>query len=402
MFFANTILYAQTPKENPSPRYGHSLVEINDILYLFGGITANNIVLNDLWTYSECLGKWELKNPCNKPPPRQAHSVVVYQYKMYIFYGEGQNGILEDIWQYNPVADTWEQFASLGIQPVPRKYHTTVPISEGLLVFGGLDHNGIPLDDIWLYDPPTRIWQEKKKCSGGDHFGHSAEIINDKMFVIGGRTETLANGVWYFSIPLNNWENVIPLGYTSYVFRHHSTASYNNIIWFHGGINNFQNILSSCYVFDIINNTWIQMEDGPAVFQSAAAYSNGYVYLFGGITEYKEPTDDFWKYDITTGTWDEITVIKKINILSNVFVSVNPNPFKLTTTFIYNIPYPGKLTLKIFNLYGKEIKTFINFRQSKGKYEIHWDASNFPADIYIYQFIINNKIIETQKLILVK
>lgn len=62
-----------------------------------------------------------------------------------------------------------------------------------------------------------------------------------------------------------------------------------------------------------------------------------------------------------------------------------PNPFNSQTTIKFSIPIRSSVTLKIFNLLGKEIKTIVNEELNTGTYSEIFDASDLPSGIYFYE-----------------
>ncbi|MFQ6678028.1 MAG: DUF3160 domain-containing protein [Fidelibacterota bacterium] len=67
-----------------------------------------------------------------------------------------------------------------------------------------------------------------------------------------------------------------------------------------------------------------------------------------------------------------------------------PNPFNPITTIHYEIPKQSTVTIKIYNLLGKEVKTLVNTEQVKGNHQAIWDGTNdrgksVSAGVYIYQ-----------------
>ena len=78
-----------------------------------------------------------------------------------------------------------------------------------------------------------------------------------------------------------------------------------------------------------------------------------------------------------------------------------PNPFNPTTTIKYQIPEHNFVSIKVFDILGKEIETLVNEEKSKGTYEISWNADYLPSGIYFYQ-LKSGKYIETKKMLLLK
>lgn len=78
-----------------------------------------------------------------------------------------------------------------------------------------------------------------------------------------------------------------------------------------------------------------------------------------------------------------------------------PNPFNPATIINYSVPKNGLVTLKIYDMLGREIKTLINQFQPAGKYEVTLDMSEFSSGLYFYKILAGN-FSDTKKMILVK
>ena len=62
-----------------------------------------------------------------------------------------------------------------------------------------------------------------------------------------------------------------------------------------------------------------------------------------------------------------------------------PNPFNPATNIKYQITNNKLVTLRIYDVLGKEIATLVNEKQSPGVYEVTWDASQYSSGIYFYK-----------------
>ena len=83
-----------------------------------------------------------------------------------------------------------------------------------------------------------------------------------------------------------------------------------------------------------------------------------------------------------------------------------PNPFNPNTTIEYKIPESTPVTLKIFNIQGKEIATLINSNHTPGNYSINWNGQDrfgrpVASGTYIYQ-IMAGKHQESKQMILMR
>lgn len=78
-----------------------------------------------------------------------------------------------------------------------------------------------------------------------------------------------------------------------------------------------------------------------------------------------------------------------------------PNPFNPSTTLNYQIPENSFVTLKVFDMLGREIATLVNQQKPAGKYNVEFNAGNIPSGIYIYTLSTEN-FKETKKMVLLK
>jgi hypothetical protein len=78
-----------------------------------------------------------------------------------------------------------------------------------------------------------------------------------------------------------------------------------------------------------------------------------------------------------------------------------PNPFNPVTHLEFGISDLGFVSLKIYNILGKEVETLLNENKSAGTYSVEWNASEFPSGIYFYELKIN-EFSETRKMLLLK
>jgi hypothetical protein len=78
-----------------------------------------------------------------------------------------------------------------------------------------------------------------------------------------------------------------------------------------------------------------------------------------------------------------------------------PNPFNPTTTISYSIAKSGKVSLKVYDLLGREVTTLINEDQAAGDYRVTFNAGNLSSGVYFYTMQAGN-FSESRKLILLK
>ena len=95
------------------------------------------------------------------------------------------------------------------------------------------------------------------------------------------------------------------------------------------------------------------------------------------------------------------TVVKETKLYENY-----PNPFNPVTTIRFSIKDPGKVTLKVYSIDGKLVKTLVNNEVAQGEYQVRWDGKNdnnvpVPSGTYLYKIEAPNYS-KTLKALLIK
>ncbi len=78
-----------------------------------------------------------------------------------------------------------------------------------------------------------------------------------------------------------------------------------------------------------------------------------------------------------------------------------PNPFNPETHFEFHIPHSEFVSLKVYDLLGREVATLVNEGRLPGVYSVSWDASHLPGGVYYYRMLVGG-FAETKKMMLVK
>ncbi len=119
-------------------------------------------------------------------------------------------------------------------------------------------------------------------------------------------------------------------------------------------------------------------------------------------TELFAGTEDggVWKRPLS----DMITAVEnnENNIPSYFELEQNyPNPFNPTTKIKYQLAANGIVSLKVYDILGREVATLVNETKSAGNYEANFNAANLSSGIYLYRIQAGN-FTESKKMILLK
>jgi hypothetical protein len=67
-----------------------------------------------------------------------------------------------------------------------------------------------------------------------------------------------------------------------------------------------------------------------------------------------------------------------------------PNPFNPSTTISFSLPSRSFVTLKIFDVMGREVATMVSEEMTAGNYSQRWNASSYPSGVYFYRLQAGN------------
>ncbi|HVN49261.1 MAG TPA: T9SS type A sorting domain-containing protein, partial [Bacteroidota bacterium] len=97
------------------------------------------------------------------------------------------------------------------------------------------------------------------------------------------------------------------------------------------------------------------------------------------------------------------------SIPDDYFIKQNyPNPFNPTTTISFSLPSKSFVTLKVYDILGREVSTLMNQEKEEGTYNVMFNASNLASGMYFYRIAAtsldgsNKNFVETKKMLLLK
>lgn len=94
--------------------------------------------------------------------------------------------------------------------------------------------------------------------------------------------------------------------------------------------------------------------------------------------------------------------VEEANQLTDYSLSQNyPNPFNPSTKIKFSIRQKGSVSLKVFNVIGKEVFTKYEKELNPGIYEYTFDMTNMPSGVYLYKLSADN-FISIKKMVLIK
>jgi Secretion system C-terminal sorting domain len=127
------------------------------------------------------------------------------------------------------------------------------------------------------------------------------------------------------------------------------------------------------------------------------AFSTGgdtaYVLCFGNDTY--SPVQMFVNTGATGVEKDDNTIVKGFNLSQNY-----PNPFNPTTEIKFSVAKPGLVTLKVYDILGREVATLVNENLVNGNYTATFNASKLASGTYVYQLNVGGVRISKKMMLL--
>lgn len=198
----------------------------------------------------------------------------------------------------------------------------------------------------------------------------------------------------------NSWNNgVLPVELSSFV----SSINGRNVIlnWATASESNNSG-------FDIErssdNSSWFKVGNVTGKGTSSIAHSYSYTdrNLASGIYNYRLKQIDF------NGNFEYFNLSNEVNIgvPTKFELSQNyPNPFNPSTKINYDLPVDGKVSLKIFDMSGKEVMSLVNETVTAGYNSVSFNGSNLSSGIYFYRINVEgngSSFVSTKKMTLIK
>lgn len=162
------------------------------------------------------------------------------------------------------------------------------------------------------------------------------------------------------------------------------TGSCNQILYTKDGGQSWFNLISPLNNYNFRTSFFTSADTGYVVGEDPLTGGTGYVLKTtdgGGVTGISPSSNE---------------TPKEYKLLQNY-----PNPFNPSTTISYQIPSQGRVTLKVYDLLGREVATLVNEELKPGSYGTTWDAAGFASGVYFYR-LQSGEFVDIKRLILLR
>ncbi len=368
-----------------TPRVGASAVVWNQHIYLFGGKTNGNTVLNTVEKYNPANGIWDTLAVPPFIDARFNASAIVFRNKIFLIGGRDNSEVFRKIEIYDPVQNSWSIAQELRRK---REGHTAVIFNDTLIVLGGIENQYQYDDEIEWYDEGEDKWESKDSSLVEGRASAYISTYQDKLYVCGGTFFGLKENS-YVADTRFTWNN----GPSMQTGRSYGgMVEVNDFLYMIGG----ETLTGVSSLVEVYNPYTWNIEPGvnlPFPRSGIAAVAiNDTMYAMGGWSMNHNQILNTVEYLVLppTGVADPIPASVPANF---ALLRGFPNPFNGTIQFQIEIAQQANYDLKIYDVQGRLIQNIFNGRLTPGTHKFRWDASTdtgIPVATGIYFAILKN------------
>jgi hypothetical protein len=231
----------------PLPRIRHIVEVIDPFVVIYGGVSGDNILLDDLNIYDTRFQTWSgpisRLECCNQaeqvierlgsdstepvstfplgfeggiPSARADHGAAVVNNLLFTFGGISSFGYMNDFFHFDLMDLSWTSVQRVGNSwPCRRAGHAMVSDSENIYLFGGRtlldDGSLVTLNDIWTFNLRLNTWTNSPLKSRALPLGRqyaACTIHYNHLWIFGGidsPTGYTFNDLWSYDLILHQW-----------------------------------------------------------------------------------------------------------------------------------------------------------------------------------------------------
>ncbi|QNU65917.1 hypothetical protein EHE19_013600 [Ruminiclostridium herbifermentans] len=234
------------------PKTSAASVNVNNKIYVLGGITKGNIATKSIEIYDPLTNSWTKSN--DMTGERHGMAAASIGEKIYVFGGKTGTNVLATSEVYDTKTGTWTTLPNM---PTPRFNTAAISVNGKIYVIGGYNGNKY-IDAVEEYDPATNQWTVKQKMPTKRSI-HELAAIDNTIYVIGGYNGNYLNIVEAYNISEDLWVQKQSMNTAR---RSLGVEVVGGMIYAVGGINQ-SGELKKLEVYDPTTDTWTDKLDMP-------------------------------------------------------------------------------------------------------------------------------------------
>jgi hypothetical protein len=335
---------------------------------------------------------------------------------LYVFGGNDGTAYLSTVYKYNINANTWTLAAPM---PVALGWNKACSYQDSLVYIAGGYTGSVYSSAVYLFNAKTNSYRTATPLPAARFGGGFAKSGDTLVYIAGVDATGIKRDVYKGVISQSDrsiitWTTgtLIPAPYAANgVYRTDAADWGCKGVIISGGSTDptyvWTSVSNGCLVYSPGADAWTQLANKPTSITAPHSGSvriapNQYRFIcmggYNGTTNI--PTTEIFADTLGCVL---VGVPGNSNQLPNSFsLSQNyPNPFNPSTKINYALKTNGQVTLKIYNILGKEVATIVNEVKNAGIYSVDFNASNLASGVYFYT-IKAGDFTDTKKMLLLK
>jgi N-acetylneuraminic acid mutarotase len=305
--FSTSIVWAAedswiTLEPMPTARSGLGVAVVDGKIYTIGGTYGIQGSYDNNEEYDPVTDTWTTKKPM--PTPRGDFAIAVFQDKIYIIGGSTRAGQwtteLTDVNEvYDPATDTWATKTSM---PIPKGGLSASVVDDKIYLIGGFTQspNGTKQTskENLVYDPLADSWTTKTPIPSAT-LDYATAVVDDKIYVISGTSHAYSDNEinlnQIYNPKTDTWSQGTPIPYSIQQAAAGATIGIAapKAIYVMGGFTGFYWPTNITQVYHPENDTWSYGADMPTpLYDLGVGVVNDQLYAIGGNPFYLQPSTD--------------------------------------------------------------------------------------------------------------
>ena len=325
-----------------SARYRAIAFQVNGKCYMGTGSTGGGITqnLNDLWEFDPVLNSWRQMTPLSGPPRTNATASSSGNYG-YVGLGSDKGTLLNDWWQFDPVGNSW--LAVANYPGIPRYGAGAFSLHDTIYAGGGLDTANHAQSDFYAYNPSNNSWTPKANLPIGVSSAATFTIGEKGYFVSGASTNSI-NGTTQnieYNPMTNSWTTKTPYA----AGNTYSAVGFSLFGLGYVGTGFTGNLTDEMWRYDPVLDNWTPETYWPTGIRqwAVSCVTGNKAYVGTGNSTGGSLFSDWWEF---------VPSITSTNNLQSNEIPVNAT-FDMLRKEIIVKNARGNETIKIFSLDGK-------------------------------------------------
>ena len=238
------------------------------------------------------------------------------------YMGMGFDGSVnkKDMWEYDPVGNTWTQKADFG----GSQRGGVIFNSSDTKAYVGFGNDGSYKNDWWEYNPTSNDWTQKTSCPGNSRqSGTSFRIGNNIYITTGFNGSTEYKDLWCYNIDTDSWTQKTDFGGTA---RYSATAfSIGNYGYVGCGSDDLNWINNDFWEYNSLTDKWTQKNDfsGQDRRTGLGLSIGNKGYIIAGDGNPIQYLNDIWEYSQHNDTWTQKTNKLGVGVAAPSGFSIN-------------------------------------------------------------------------------